>query len=245
MPPQVPWRWISCLAADGLTQMAIDRYLLDQHLYHQHPPTLRFYTWQPIALSLGYHQRSYPEHWQDLTWQGNPIPLIRRPTGGRAVLHQGDLTYAVIASGFSRHRMTSYQQISEFLIVGMRSLGIELAYGRAGRGYIHNPNCFGTATGADLVRSDGSKLIGSAQLHHHGAILQHGSIQLQPDRELFEQVFGDFPFASIVPMQPLDPIDIVSALVNAAQAVFNAKLELQELSDREWIEIKTKYAHSP
>ena len=144
--------------------MAIDRWLVEQHKLGLHPPTLRFYTWSPVAISLGYHQSKFPPHWQQITWNGQLVDLVRRPTGGRAVLHQGDLTYAVVTSGLNGNRTQVYQQLCEFLIAGWQSLGIELQYGVAGRGYIHNPNCFGTATGADLVLPDGNKLIGSAQL---------------------------------------------------------------------------------
>ncbi len=184
-----PWRLLPLINANGNWQMAIDRWLLDRYCQGQHPPTLRFYTWEPVALSLGYHQKQYPEAWQHLQWQNQAIDLIKRPTGGRAVLHQGDLTYAIIASGFSARRRESYKQICQFLIQGWQHLGVELRYGHAGRGYIHHPNCFGTATAADLVMPDGAKFIGSAQQHKAGAILQHGSMRLRQDKELFEQVF--------------------------------------------------------
>ncbi|HEY9649888.1 MAG TPA: lipoate--protein ligase family protein, partial [Coleofasciculaceae cyanobacterium] len=79
--------------------MAIDQWLLEQHRIGNHPPVVRFYTWASPTISLGYHQRRWPVFWQQLTWQGIPLDLVRRPTGGRAVLHQGDLTYMVVTSG--------------------------------------------------------------------------------------------------------------------------------------------------
>lgn len=221
--------------------MAIDRWLLDQHQKGLHPSTLRFYTWSPAAISLGYHQFNCPENWQQLTWRGTPLELIRRPTGGRAVLHQGDLTYALVTSGLSGSRLQVYQKICEFLIQGWRSLGLELHYGLAGRGYIHNPNCFGTATGADLVLADGTKLIGSAQLKRGKAILQHGSIRLEPDAMLFAQVFGAESFKPIrLPLvqQGEALIQIVTeALVTAAEHCFGMQLALQPLSETEWEQI--------
>ncbi|NJM69740.1 MAG: lipoate--protein ligase family protein [Scytonema sp. RU_4_4] len=217
--------------------MAIDRWLLEQHL-SGHPPALRFYTWSPPAISLGYHQHRYPEHWQHLVWQGQKVDLVRRPTGGRAVLHQGDLTYAVVTSGVTSGlvgtRVQVYEKICEFLIQGWRSLDIKLQYGTAGRGYIHNPNCFGTATGADLILPDGTKLIGSAQLRRGGAILQHGSIRLQPDAELFTQVFGTESFTAAQLPQNLDLEKIMTALIAAAEDCFSIHLEVQPLSQSEW-----------
>ncbi|MEG4091732.1 biotin/lipoate A/B protein ligase family protein [Microcoleus sp. Pol12B4] len=234
------WRLIPLLSAPGRVQMAIDQWLLEQHLAGKNPPTLRFYTWQPVAISLGYHQRRWPEFWQHLSWQGMAVELVRRPSGGRAVLHQGDLTYAVVGSGFGSSRMKAYQAICEFLIEGWRAMGLDLQYGEAGRGYIHNPNCFGTATGADLITLDGCKLIGSAQLRRGDAILQHGSMRLQPDVKLFSQVFGE----ELIPVKlPLSEggdnliatvIDVVSA---AACRCFAIDLKVQALSDREWEDI--------
>ncbi|MGP1381986.1 MAG: lipoate--protein ligase family protein [Thainema sp.] len=184
------WRLIPLIDAPGAVQMAIDAWLLEQHLAGKMPSVLRFYTWSPAAISLGYHQRSWPEHWQHLTWQGQLIDLVRRPTGGRAVLHQGDLTYAVITSNLLGSRMEVYRYLCQFLITGLRSHNLSLQFGEAGRGYIHNPDCFGTATAADLVLPTGEKLIGSAQLRRRQGILQHGSIRVQQDVGLLEEVFS-------------------------------------------------------
>ncbi|MGB6299540.1 MAG: biotin/lipoate A/B protein ligase family protein [Rivularia sp. (in: cyanobacteria)] len=229
------WRLIPLLQANGKLQMAIDEWLLKQH-QSGHPPALRFYTWSPSAISLGYHQRKYPEDWQSLIWNNEKIDLVRRPTGGRAVLHNGDLTYAVVASGFSGSRIEAYKKICEFLIQGWRNLGIELHYGTAGRGYINNPNCFGTATGADLVTVNGSKLIGSAQLRRGDAILQHGSMRLKPDKELFKKVFGEELF-DIAIVEDLEIERIITVLVDAARNCFGVEFEEKALSDDEWEEI--------
>jgi lipoate-protein ligase A len=230
------WRFIPLLETSGRLQMAIDAWLLDQHHQGQQPSVLRFYHWNPAAISLGYHQRRCPAHWQHLTWQGSPIDLVRRPTGGRAVLHCGDLTYAVITSGLTGNRMQVYRMLCEFLIHGWRSIGVDLVYGTAGSGYIHNPNCFGTATGADLVTSEGAKLIGSAQLYRGKAVLQHGSMPVQIDRALFQQVFGIEP---MLPQLPTEQIDsIVSALTAAAQNCFDAEFEVQPLTPSEWTAVQ-------
>lgn len=214
--------------------MAIDTWLLEQNRSHLHPPTLRFYTWSPAAISLGYHQRQYPEAWKSLTWNGAAIDLVRRPSGGRAVLHQGDLTYAVVTSGLGHNRMQAYQTICQFLIQGWKQLGIELQYGEAGRGYIHNPNCFGTATGADLVTPEGVKLIGSAQLRRDDAILQHGSMQIELDALLFEQVFGQ----KLALLEISAPIDtIVNTLTNAARDCFDVNFSIEPLTEAEWNQI--------
>lgn len=232
----LPWRLIPLINASGAFQMALDEWLLDQHQQGLHPPTLRFYTWHPAAISLGYHQRQWAQEWQNLDWKGRSIDLVRRPTGGRAVLHQGDLTYAVITSGLGGNRVQVYQTICAFLIQGWRSLGIDLHYGQTGRGYIHNPNCFGTATGADLVTPEGFKLIGSAQLYRGKAVLQHGSIRLRQDPDLFQKVFGihsQFPSA-LLPLAEDELLPtVMETLIEAAQACFGCTFQIQPLSEAE------------
>lgn len=231
------WRYIPLLNASGAIQMALDQWLLEQHQAGQHPPTLRFYTWSPIAISLGRHQYQYPDAWRQLVWQGQPVDVVRRPSGGRAVLHQGDLTYAIVTSGIPGNRMQVYQTLCEFLIQGWRSLGVELMYGQAGRGYIHNPNCFGTATGADLVTSTGAKLIGSAQLRRGSVVLQHGSIRLNADPTLTQQVFGTaiaLPEKADSLSRPDHIQSLIAALVDAACQCFGIHLVTQPLSDLEW-----------
>lgn len=210
--------------------MAIDTWLLQQVQTGTHPPTLRFYTWQPPAISLGYHQKRFPESWQNLAWQGT-LDLVRRPTGGRAVLHQGDLTYAVVISGVTGKRQAIYEEICQFLIVGWEKLGISLHYGKEGRGYRDVANCFETATGADLVTAKGEKLIGSAQLRQRETVLQHGSMQLNRDRDLFQKVFKQLP-ASLG--FNLSHQEIMATLKMAAAECFQVNLVTQPLLREEW-----------
>ncbi len=224
------WRFLPLIATSGEIQMAIDAWLLQQCKDRKHPPTLRFYTWQPAAISLGYHQKRFPEIWQNLAKTGT-FDLVRRPTGGRAVLHQGDLTYAVILSGVSGKRLAVYEYICEFLMAGWKRLGIPLFYGQQGRGYHEVANCFQTATGADLVTSTGEKLIGSAQLRRGETVLQHGSMQLNPDPELFQQVFNQFP--STLKLN-FSLMEMVANLKAAAENHFQMKLVTQPLTAQEW-----------
>lgn len=235
IPNSPIWRLISPLDAPGKIQMALDLWLFNQHCLGLHPPTLRFYTWSPVAISLGYHQAKFPDFWQQLIWNDQPIDLVRRPSGGRAVLHQGELTYALIASGFAVSRTEAYREICEFLIEGWRSLSISLQYGQTRSGYMHNLNCFGTATAADLITSDGNKLIGSAQLRRGSAVLQHGSMRLNPDPALFQQVFGQ-PLEAVLDLK-IQPQTIIDALTISACQCFGIQLINQPLSNQEWHEV--------
>lgn len=240
------WRLIPLDEGTGAEQMAIDSWLLDQHVKGLQPPSLRFYTWRSPTLSLGYHQRQFPEFWKTLRWQGQPIDIVRRPTGGRAVLHQGDLTYALVTSGMKGSRREVYRQLCRFLIAGWRSLGVALDFGATGRRYLHNPSCFGTATDADLVMSDGYKLIGSAQVYRDGCVLQHGSMRLRPDNELFEQAFGEKISWPDIPKPLLMTNginELANVLVQTARKRFDVTFEMQPLTPEEILSATT--GHRP
>jgi len=225
-------RVIPPINASGQVQMAIDRWLLNQHLQGQQPPSLRFYTWEQPTISLGYHQKSYPDHWHQL-----PVEIVRRPTGGRAVLHAGDLTYMVVLPNLKKTHRDAYCYICSFLVQGWRSLGRELMFGDAGRGYIHNPSCFGTATAADLITLQGEKFIGSAQLRRGNAILQHGSMLLNLNKSLFLDIFGISP--PTPPPISLTPEIIIETLTQAARDCFGLEIISQPLSSEEWEMIMT------
>jgi lipoate---protein ligase len=231
-------RLIPCCTAPGELQMQIDQWLLQEHLAHRQPPTLRFYQWSPAAISLGYHQRRYPAAWQSLSYEGQPIDLVRRPTGGRAVLHQGELTYSIVTGGISGSKLAVYQQLCEFLIQGWRSLGVELTYGAKGKEYRDQSDCFATATGADLVLAGGYKFIGSAQLIRDGALLQHGSIRLRPNLDLFKTVFGVNTAAPPAEIQAHSIDEITAAITAAAAEVLNINWQVQPLSGAELAEIQ-------
>jgi lipoate---protein ligase len=235
------WRLIPFLEADGQLQMIIDQWLLNQHQLGKIPPTLRFYTWFPVAISLGYHQKNYPLFWHDLTYQNFPIDIIRRPSGGRGVLHQGDLTYMIVTSDFMGKRLEVYQHICEFLINGWGELGYHLDYGKTSRGYIHNSSCFSTATGADLILENGYKLIGSAQFKKGQTILQHGSIRLFPDVNLHLQVFPNSekinPIFTDIQEPNLFKETIINTLITSAKKCFNIELILEPFSPQEWTDI--------
>ncbi len=231
------WRYLPPLTANGRVQMAIDTWLLQQHRLGKQPPCLRFYRWSPPALSLGYHQRRYPQHWQQLT----DIDIVRRPTGGRAVLHYQDLTYMIVTSKLSGKIIDVYQYLCEFLIQGWRSLGLELNYGDRGKEYLHNPNCLATSTPADLVTTQGQKLIGSALLKQGNYYLQHGSIQLSQNTQLMTQIFGT-P-GPIYPPLNYEQDRIIDALLQAAKDCFAIELKTEPLSEREWQQINQQSSY--
>lgn len=241
--PTHPWRLLPLLDAPGTTQMAIDTWLL-QHHQNGHPPTLRFYTWNPAAISLGRSQhRRIPNHWRSLTWQGQPLELVPRPSGGRGVLHQGDLTYAIITSQPGLNQTAGYRALCEFLLVGWAKLGVELHFGQPDRAYMKSSNCFGLATNADLIDAQGNKFIGSARYCQGPWVLQHGAMLLNPDPDLFMQAFGQAPPQRPVALRGQDLSrqipEIMATLTAAATECFGAAFQVQPLTAEEWSEIET------
>jgi len=172
--------------------MAIDDWLLDQLVAGEGSPVLRLYTWARPTLSLGFHQRRVEPSWRLLQEQGR-IAIVRRPSGGRAVLHGGCLTYALLWPHAPRPPALAYGLATDWLRQAMEELGQPLRFGEAAVS-LQASSCFASSTTADLVdAAQGVKRVGSAQLWRQGQLLQHGSVQLDPCRQLWQEVFAADP----------------------------------------------------
>lgn len=159
--------------------MAADEVLLDCATR----PTLRLYHWQGPWLSLGYAQN----------WN-RPLPdqvrSVRRPSGGRAVLHDGDLTYAIVLPDSRGTVGEVYRELMGLWFRTFTALGLEVEAAQVNGRFGSNPNCY-AALQIGEISWQGQKLIGSAQLRRGQRLLQHGSIPQHPDVGRFQQVFPD------------------------------------------------------
>jgi len=218
----VSLRLIPPLHHQGSWQMAIDSWLLDQAvaLHRAGRPSepsscgavLRFYSWAAPTLSLGFHQRELQPHWLALQNAG-VLDLVRRPSGGRAVLHHRELTYALIWPGAPAQRRQAYRQACLWLQQAFSRLGLPLRWGD-GSGLPETASCFASSSVADLMHVNGAKRIGNAQLWRRGVLLQHGSILLEPDRALWREVLGEEP--PDLPPLPCDRETLIAGLRQAA-----------------------------
>ncbi len=192
-PP--PWRLIRSGALSGALNMALDQALLERVAAGASPPVLRLYRWDPPAVTLGYGQRG-GDVVNLAACRELGFDVVRRPTGGRAVLHRDEVTYAVIAPEqselFPGGIAANYRVIARALQALLASFGLEteLAPGRPraageGSGAEHSA-CFTAPAVAELVHC-GRKVTGSAQKRQGGAFLQHGSVPLDLD---LEQLFA-------------------------------------------------------
>ena len=184
------WRFLNTGASTASLNMALDQAILVTHANGKCLPTLRIYQWSPPAISLGYFQR---RHGIDLAaCRRLGIDVIRRSTGGRAVLHFGDLTYSVVAGtndGMPSSVTAAYRLICEGLLAAFRDLGFQAELRSLSAKSPRSDICFLTSTVGDILH-EGRKFVGSAQTWYGSSMLQHGSIILEPYFELWLSLQG-------------------------------------------------------
>jgi lipoyl(octanoyl) transferase len=183
---------------DGRRAMAVDEAIAESVGAGASGPVVRLYGFSPPTLSLGRFQKFRPAgSLERLAADG--ITLVRRPTGGHAVLHDNELTYSVTlpkdarvaaeataeaaaesapASSRGARKREVYEFIARVLLAGLTELGLRGVINARQHGDVHNPDCFGSAGEYEISAPDGRKLIGSAQMTTRTAVLQHGSIPL-------------------------------------------------------------------
>ncbi|OGO13757.1 MAG: hypothetical protein A2Y53_03205 [Chloroflexi bacterium RBG_16_47_49] len=247
--------------------MALDEAVMESVEQNKVPPTLRLYAWEPPCLSIGYAQP-----FKDIDFiRLNDLKYdwVRRPTGGRAILHTDELTYSVIAPSsdprVSGGVLESYQRLSSALMTALHSLNIpaESQPNRAGtRDRLNGAVCFEVPSNYEIV-IHGKKLIGSAQARRKHAILQHGTLPLWGDLTRITQVlaFSDeqnrkdaatrlLSHATTVEMVlggKLSWQNVVQAFIFGFQSELNLELMPTDLSEREQLLaeklVQDKYTH--
>lgn len=185
--PRATWRLLKSQPASGAWNMAVDEAILEAIGREDSPSTLRLYAWNPPCLSLGYAQPEEDVDWQQVSlhhWQ-----VVRRPTGGRAILHTDELTYAVIAPHteprLSGGVLVSYRRISRALLNALNILNLLVE--SVADPEVNNPSsnpkgpvCFEVPSNYEIT-FQGKKLIGSAQARRKEGILQHGTLPISGD----------------------------------------------------------------
>ncbi len=184
--PAATWRLLNTGPADGATNMAIDEAVLLAVAAGRAPATLRFYAWNPACLSLGQGQSVSEVDRERLAERG--WDLVRRPTGGRAILHVDELTYSILAPYGSEPRVQgnvveSYERLSQGLVAGLHLLGLRPERAQPVRGGDRGeagPACFDGPAQYEITFG-GFKLVGSAQMRRQDVVLQHGTLPLCGD----------------------------------------------------------------
>lgn len=239
------WRLLIDPDLPGARNMARDVALLEAVTAGLVPPTLRLYGWHPPCLSLGRHQGLEAADLDFCRAEG--IDIVRRPTGGRAVLHHHERTYSVTAplgaGAMPRPLQEAYRTICAALVVAVRSLGVEAEL-TGGEVNLQLPGprstvpCFEAPAGGEVVVG-GRKLIGSSMRASEGFLLQHGAILLDWDGRLQAGAMGladdeqlrphVTTFADQLDRRP-SAVELDAALVAGFAATFGAALEPGELT---------------
>jgi len=178
------WRLLITPPAHGAWNMAVDESILEHIGRGASLPTLRLYAWDPACLSLGHAQPFSDVDVNRLKQHGWEV--VRRATGGRAILHTDELTYSVIAPSneprVEGSVLESYNRLAQALLLAVKNLEIpvEMKEGKASESATPNPVCFEVPSTYEIT-VNGKKLIGSAQARKKEGVLQHGSLPLTGD----------------------------------------------------------------
>lgn len=190
--PHAKWRLLKTPPADGPWNMALDEAILEAVARGQAPPTLRLYTWEPPCLSLGYSQSIQVVDEGRLQAKGWGI--VRRPTGGGAILHTDELTYSVVGP-MDEPRLkggipTSYRRLAEAISQALENLGLAVEtqpHEKLQQDSQPEPVCFEVPSHYEITVG-GKKLVGNAQARKREAVLQHGTLPLFGDLTRITQV---------------------------------------------------------
>lgn len=193
------WYFINSGACSPSFNMALDEALLDWHSEGEIPPVVRFYEWNPATLSIGYFQSVEKEINMKQVVK-HQLGFVRRPTGGRGVLHEHELTYSIIVSesypAMPATVTEAYRVLSEGLLIGFQKLGLDAYFSvpdsEEKKNDLKNPKsavCFDAPSWYELV-VEGKKVAGSAQTRQKGVILQHGAILLDLDEDKLVSLFN-------------------------------------------------------
>ena len=193
------WYFLNSGKCSPSFNMALDEALLDWHSEGLIPPVIRFYEWSPATLSIGYFQQAAKDiNLEAVRAQG--LGFVRRPTGGRAVLHEHELTYSIIVTesypNMPETVTEAYRVLSEGILQGFHNLGMDAYFSvpatEEQMADLKKPKsavCFDAPSWYELV-VEGKKVAGSAQTRQKGVILQHGAILLDLDEEKLLSVFN-------------------------------------------------------
>ncbi|HEX8833009.1 MAG TPA: hypothetical protein VF719_02350, partial [Abditibacteriaceae bacterium] len=248
------WRYLLDDAASGAWNMAVDEALLESLAAALgSAPVLRFYDWQPACLSLGRFQSfesvlessALLQRLTEARESTAEFGWVRRPTGGRAVWHQHEITYSAVIREDAlppdaRSVAGAYRWLSSAFVAGLATLGVQAelapAESREQRAEAQKAqNCFASATRCDFVVGQ-RKLIGAAQCRRNGAILQHGSILLDADRDAWQGAIGG-AFPAIQTLKALgvgqSRGDIIDALARGVEQTLGVALAPDGLTESE------------
>lgn len=231
--PRQSWRLLVTPPASGAENMALDEALMDR-ARQTGEWVLRVYSWNAPTISLGRNQSARGRYDLDRVRELG-LDVVRRPTGGRAILHDREITYSVTApvrdAGDLRQ---SYDRINRLLLSALHSLGVAatVAAPMARSSAPGMAPCFDEPAAGELT-VDGRKLAGSAQWRSEDALLQHGSILVADDQTLLATLALDGPVDIPAPATLTDALGAAPGILDVAAALADAVRELEDADARD------------
>lgn len=226
------WRLILDDDLPGHENMARDSSILKALEEGSGTPTLRLYGWDAPTISIGYLQGP-------ASFLGLGLPVVRRITGGRAVVHSSEITYSVTglidSPLFSGGIMAAYCVISSCIIAALKEAGVGATYSRGSSAGDRSEACFHTPSRYEVL-INGRKLVGSAQRRLKKAFIQHGSILMDTDDELNCRVFGasiSGKMAGVSEFSPVRPERLKQLLVERFAQGFGVSFKNSALTSAE------------
>jgi lipoate-protein ligase A len=237
--------------------MAID-YFLSKMCKSNNEPILRFYGWSPYCVSIGCHQKNELIDFDKLKNSG--YDYVKRPTGGRAILHAEELTYSVILPRKALHHRLLYKFVHQIFVEALKILGyaVELKTDNEKiAGLTHQANdfpCFTKSAQTEIQYLD-KKLMGSAQKIYDDVILQHGSLLIGENHEdlphylevdhnsknlIKKEIKEKTTCLNKIKKSPISPEKIIENIINQLELVRGISVNSQKLAESE-IESSKKY----
>ena len=232
------WRLIRDGSRNAPLNMALDEAIMHAHSRGVSPPTIRLYGWESPSISLGYFQ-DVERSGIDLQYcRDKGICLVRRPTGGKAVLHGHDLTFSIVAAETElpeghRSVLASHRWLMTGIVKGFSILGLEVRLGSPIPSSQKSADCFAHAAACDVVWGQ-HKLAGSAQVRRHGVILEQGSIPIRPPGTDPSAVFGLASAGHLPALGALTGAEIEDAMVAGFRSSLGVEIVEGHLSEEEF-----------
>lgn len=228
LPEQGSWRLIIDDAHGAAWNMAVDEAILDAVEAGISPPTLRLYRWDGVAITIGKYQKlNSGINLSVCTFEN--VPVVRRITGGRAILHDNDQGISIISSlkslgsegeGVGR----SYRLLSQGYVCGLKRYSVTTSPGSGKKLLLDSADCFACKTEADLVDSEGIKLLGCAQKRTGTAVLEQCSLRHEPPFISPERLFSGEISVSLYPLEEIEEESLQTAIIEGFEEALGIKL---------------------
>jgi len=235
MAREKEWRLIEFSCPDAYTNMAIDEAIFIGREKLGLPATLRFYDWRPAAISIGYFQRMEDPSLEE--YKKQKLTIVRRFTGGGAILHKNEITYSLACPknefiAFGNIKETQ-KIVHQAIIIALQKLRINAQLKRKQSKKPDPYFCFVNPSEDDVVE-DGRKIVGSAQRRKNKTFFQHGSIKVSPESREEKKNRGKIIDSLVLGFEKRFGIRLISAQLTREEVKLSRDLRKAKYSTRSW-----------